>query len=81
MDGSINTVIPIAWGMTRISQKMMEASRAGYRSIGWSVRAEAMLGVWQHSKNEWSLRTARNSGRQQVAVMAAITSTKVAAGQ
>ena len=40
-----------------------------------------MLGVWQHSKNEWSLRTARNSARQQVFGLATITSTTVAAGR
>lgn len=62
LDGSIRTVMPSACGMTRMSQKMILASRAVYRSIGWSVRAEAMLGVWQHSKNECSFRTARNSG-------------------
>lgn len=44
-----------------MSQKMILASKRGYRSIGWRVRAQASEGVWQHSKNECLARMARNS--------------------
>lgn len=60
--GFISTVMPIAWGTTRMSLKMMAASsRPAYRRIGCSVTSVASSGVRQTSKKPCFARTSRNS--------------------
>ena len=55
-------VIPMALGITRISQKMMDASRSpAYRWIGCSVIWHASSGVSHISKKSCCFRTSRNS--------------------
>lgn len=54
--------MPKAWGMTRMSLKMIEASsNPEYRRIGWTVTSVASAGVRQTSKNSCDFRTSLNS--------------------
>lgn len=60
--GVMRTSIPIACGMTRISQNMIAAStRPEKRRMGCMVISVARVGVRHISKNSWSSRTFRNS--------------------
>ena len=52
----------LTWGMTRISEKMMEASSSNLL-IGWSVTSQANSGVWHIVKKSWCVRNSRNSGK------------------
>jgi hypothetical protein len=54
----------MAWGITRISEKMMAASmRPSNRSMGWRVSVEAISGLRQHSKKSFLPFASWYSGR------------------
>ncbi|KAH9402410.1 hypothetical protein TYRP_016470 [Tyrophagus putrescentiae] len=59
---TILTSMPSACGMTRMSEKMMAASRSK-RRMGMRVASHASSGVRQMSKKLWCWRRLRNSGR------------------
>jgi hypothetical protein len=60
--GFMRTSIPMAWGMTRMSLKIIDASRRPvYRWMGCKVIFVASSGVLHTSKNSCDFRTSRNS--------------------
>lgn len=61
--GSISTTIPKACGTTRISLKMMAASKSN-RLMGIRVTSQASLGFWTRSKKGYLKRMSRNSGNK-----------------
>lgn len=66
---TISTTMPMAWGITRISEKMMAASRSpAKRSTGWRVKVEATSGSRQHSKKSRLPLASWYSGRYRPAV-------------
>lgn len=59
---NIKTSYPIALGITKISEKMIEASNL-YLSIGYKVTSHAKNGLSQISKNWKYFLTSLNSGK------------------
>ena len=62
MPSSTVSAMPIAWGTTRMSLKMIAASTP-IRSTGWSVTSTASSGVRTMVRKSARARTARYSGR------------------
>mmetsp|Transcript_22848 Transcript_22848/g.50117 ORF Transcript_22848/g.50117 Transcript_22848/m.50117 type:complete len:207 (-) Transcript_22848:283-903(-) len=67
--GTISHSIPIASGMTRMSEKIIPASREGYRRRGCRVTSAASAGVLHTWKKWFSARIARNSGKYRPACL------------
>ena len=61
------TSMPKAWGMTRMSEKMMAASRVNL-STGCSVTRLASSGVWHIVKKSAFERSSRNSAQQGIVI-------------
>merc|ERR1719329_683839 len=55
--------MPIATGMTKMSEKMINESKVGYRLYGWSVTSAANFGSLQTEKKSERSSTSMYSGR------------------